>query len=115
LFFVHLRDEVGVLALGGGEVICGHEFVAEEELFVFAIERDDFHDEIKILPDERGDGGMLCALGGVERHPRFLVGEEGFLSASEAIEHAFAGLEETVKIIHLAGLELLVFALHDGE
>ena len=38
LFFVHLRDEVGVLALGGGEMICGHEFVAEEELFVFAIE-----------------------------------------------------------------------------
>jgi hypothetical protein len=38
LFLVHLRDEVGVWALGGGEMICGHEFVAEEELFVFAIE-----------------------------------------------------------------------------
>jgi hypothetical protein len=43
------------------------------------------------------------------------VGEESFLCAREAFEHAFAGLEQTVKIVHLAGLELLMFALDDGK
>jgi hypothetical protein len=43
------------------------------------------------------------------------VGEESFLGASEAIEHAFAGLEQGVEIVDVAGFELLMFALHDGE
>ena len=40
------------------------------------------------MPNERGDGGMLFALVGVECHPRFFVGEERFLCAREALEHA---------------------------
>ena len=115
MVLVHLRDVIGVLALGGGEMVCWHELVAEEELLVFAIQRDDFHNEIEVLPNERGDGGMLFALGGVECHPRFFVGEERFLCVREAFEHAFAGLEQVIKIVNLTGLELLMFALDDGE
>ena len=114
LVLVHLRDEIWVLALGGWEMVCGHELVAEKELFVFAIKGNDFHNEIEVLPNERGDGGILFTLGGVESHPRFFVGKERFLCAREAFKHAFAGLEQAIKIVHMAGLELLMFALHDG-
>jgi hypothetical protein len=38
LVLVHLRDEIWVLALGGWEMVCGYELVAEEELLVFAIQ-----------------------------------------------------------------------------
>ena len=84
-------------------------------MLVLTIERDDFHDKIEILPNERCDVGVLLALGGAEGLPGFLVCKERFLRLGEALEHTFARLQKAAEILHLAGFELLVFALDDDQ
>ena len=53
---------MGALAVRGGEFARGHEAAAQEALFVFAVEQDDFHGQVLVLAEQHADLGMAGAL-----------------------------------------------------
>ena len=106
---------MGALAVGGGKLARRNEAAAQEALFVFAVEQDDFHGLILVLTEQHSDFRITGAFFHGKSLPVDAVFFQGIQRFIEAGKQGFFELVELKKGGMVRAAEGLPLAFDDGE
>lgn len=88
--FIKSGDEMRVLAIRGGKPIERDHLVPKKELFIFAIQNDGLHDQIKRLSNQVTDFRAFCPSARWKPQPRSFVNRKTHLSVRQPFEQVLA-------------------------
>jgi len=60
---------MGALTVRGGQLAGRDHAAAQQTLFILAVQHDDFHDQILVLPQQGGDLRVPRSFGGIQALP----------------------------------------------
>src|SRR5260221_5884646 len=66
---VEVGHEMGALTVRGGQLASRDQPAAQQTLFILAVQHDDLHDQILVLPQQGGDLRVQCSFGGIQALP----------------------------------------------
>jgi hypothetical protein len=106
---------MGALAVDGGEFAGGNEAAAQEGLFIFPVQQDDFHGQILVLPEQHADFGITGAFIHAESLPVDAMFAQGVKGLIEPGKQVFLELKEFEEGRLVGPAEGLAFAFHHGQ